>query len=109
MTTRVLWGVAVALALFVAVALVLFGARLDTVAGNPYAPTPVLVANRIIPAWTPGTVVADREMYIAATLLKKEILEGAIADPTFLTGRTTAVDVLPGKQLTDTDFALYRP
>ena len=39
------------------------------------------------------------------TLPKKEVLEGAIADPTFLTGRAAAVDILPGKQLTALDFA----
>ena len=36
---------------------------------------------------------------------KNEVLEGAIADPTFLTGRAAAVEVLPGRQLTATDFA----
>jgi Flp pilus assembly protein CpaB len=73
--------------------------------GGATAPTPVLVANRTIQAGTPGTIVANQEMYTSTTLPKKEVLEGAIADPTFLTGRAAAVDILPGQQLTATDFA----
>jgi Flp pilus assembly protein CpaB len=104
MTTRVLRGVAVALALLVA-ALAFFGARLDTGGGDPYAQTPVLVANRTIQAGTPGTIVVDRVMYTESMLPREEVFEGAIADPAFLTGRAAAVEIVPGHQLTAPDFA----
>ncbi len=79
------------------------GVYLD-VGEDETAPTPVLVANRTIEAGTPGTIVAAKEMYTPTTLPKKEVLEGAISDPTFLRGRAAAVNLLPGKQLTATDF-----
>ena len=69
------------------------------------APTQVLVSNRTIPAGTPGTLVASGTMYTSTTLPKKDVEEGAIADPQFLTGRAAAVDIFPGQQLTAADFA----
>jgi hypothetical protein len=79
------------------------GVYLD-VGEDETAPTPVLVANRTIEAGTSGMIVAREQMYTATTIPKKEVLEGAIADPTFLRGRAAAVQILPGKQLTATDF-----
>jgi Flp pilus assembly protein CpaB len=69
------------------------------------APTPVLVAKQTIPAGTPGTVVTERAMYSPTTLPKKEVEEGAIADPQFLTGRAAAAEIFPGQQITFADFA----
>jgi Flp pilus assembly protein CpaB len=69
------------------------------------APTPVLVAKRTIPAGTPGSIVASTAMYEPTTLPKKEVEEGAIADPQFLTGRAAAADIFPGQQITVADFA----
>jgi Flp pilus assembly protein CpaB len=73
--------------------------------GGASAPTPVLIAKQTIPAGTPGTIVATQGMYAPTTLPKKEVEEGAIADPTYLTGRAAAVEILPGEQLTALDFA----
>ena len=69
------------------------------------APTPVLVAKQTIPAGTPGTIVTSTALYAATTLPKKEVEEGAIADPQFLTGRAAATDIFPGQQITAADFA----
>jgi HAAS domain-containing protein len=79
------------------------GVSLD-VGEDEAAPTPVLIANRVIEAGTPGMIVASDQMYTATTIPKGEVLDDAIADPTFLTGRAVAVQILPGKQLTETDF-----
>lgn len=68
------------------------------------APTPVLIATRTIEAGTPGMILAGREMYAPTTLPKSEVLDGAISDPSFLRGRTTAIELLPGQQLTVADF-----
>ena len=68
------------------------------------APTPVLMANRTIPAGTPGVVVVRQEMYTPTTLPKKEVEEDAISDPKFIWGRAVAVELLPGEQLTAADF-----
>ena len=101
------WAIALGLGAIVlaTILLIVYLDRYRARVGGASAPTPVLVANRTIPAGTPGTIVASEKMYTATTLPKKEVLEGAIADPTFLTGRAAAIEVLPGKQLTATDFA----
>jgi Flp pilus assembly protein CpaB len=76
----------------------------DRVAGEN-APTPVLVAKQLIPAGTPGTLVASQGMYAPTTLPQKEVEVGAIADPSYLSGRAAAADIFPGQQFTATDFA----
>jgi Flp pilus assembly protein CpaB len=69
------------------------------------APTQVLVAKQTIRAGTPGTITATAGMYAPTTLPRKEVEVGAIEDPTYLSGRAAAVDILPGQQLTVADFA----
>jgi Flp pilus assembly protein CpaB len=101
------WAIALGLGAIVlaTILLIVYLDRYRARVGGASAPTPVLVANRTIEAGTPGTIVAGQKMYTATTLPKKEVLEGAIADPTFLTGRAAAVQILPGKQITALDFA----
>ena len=69
------------------------------------SPVPVLVAKRLIPKGTSGAVIAKRGMYAATVLPCGETKPGAIADPTYLAGRVAAVDLFPGQQLTEADFA----
>jgi Flp pilus assembly protein CpaB len=76
----------------------------DRVSGES-APTPVLVAKRLIPAGTPGTLIASEEMYAATTLPAKEVEVNAISDPSYLSGHAAVADVFPGAQLTATQFA----
>jgi Flp pilus assembly protein CpaB len=101
------WAIALGLGAIV-LATILLIVYLDRyrarVSGNN-APTPVLVAKRTIQAGTPGTIVAGQQMYAPTTLPKKEVEEGAIADPQFLTGRAAAADIFPGQQITVADFA----
>ncbi len=99
---------AVAVPTVAALTLVLAGivglAKSDGVGGEN-APTPVLVASRLVPAGTPGTLVASQTMYAPTTLPRKEVEAGAIADPQYLSGRAAAADIFPGQQFTSTDFA----
>ena len=88
---------AVALA---AILLVVYLDRYRARVGGENAPTPVLQANRLIPAGTPGTLVASQSMYTSTTLPQKEVVVGAIADPAYLSGRAAATDIFPGAQLT---------
>src|SRR5687768_1542514 len=101
------WAIALGLGAIV-LATILLIVYLDRyrsrVSGNN-APTPVLVAKRTIQAGTPGTLVAGQQMYAPTTLPRKEVEEGAIADPQFLTGRAAAADIFPGQQITFADFA----
>lgn len=93
---------AVALA---AILLVLYLDRYRARTNSENAPTPVLVANRLIPKGTPGTLVASQQMYAPTTLPRKEVQVGAVADPQYLVGRAAATDIFPGRQFTAADFA----
>lgn len=93
---------AVALA---AILLVVYLDRYRDRVGGENAPTPVLVAKQLIPAGTPGTLVASQSMYAATTLPSKEVEVGAVADPSYLAGRAAVADIFPGQQFTATDFA----
>ena len=101
------WAIAIGAAAVVlaAILLIVYLDRYRARVGGRNAPTPVLVANRLIPAGTPGTLVASQTMYAPTTLPRKEVEVGAIADPQYLSGRAAAIDIFPGQQFTATDFA----
>jgi pilus assembly protein CpaB len=101
------WAIALGIGAIVlaTILLIVYLDRYRARVGGANAPTQVLVANRVIPAGTPGTVVATQNMYLPRTLPRKEVELDAIADPTYLTGRAAAAEILPGQQLTALDFA----
>jgi Flp pilus assembly protein CpaB len=101
------WAIALGLGAIVlaTILLIVYLDRYRARVGGASAPTPVLIAKQTIPAGTPGTLVATQGMYTPTTIPKKEVEAEAIADPTFLQGRAAAVEILPGEQLTDLDFA----
>jgi Flp pilus assembly protein CpaB len=101
------WAIALGLGAIVlaTILLIVYLDRYRARVSGASAPTPVLIAKQTIPAGTPGNIVANQGMYTSTTIPKKEVEEGAIADPTFLQGRAAAVEVLPGEQLTALDFA----
>lgn len=101
------WAIALGIGAIVlaAILLVVYLDRYRARVSGENAPTPVLVANRLIPAGTPGTLVASQTMYAPTTLPRKEVDVGAIADPQYLSGRAVAADIFPGQQFTATDFA----
>jgi len=73
--------------------------------GTENAPTPVLVAKRLIPKGTSGSFLATSTMYAATTLPPNEVEVGAVADPSYLNGQAAAVDILRGEQIVASDFA----
>ena len=101
------WAIALGLGAIVlaTILLIVYLDRYRARVSGRNAPTQVLVSNRTITAGTPGTLVASQGMYTATTLPKKDVEAGAIADPQFLTGRAAAIDIFPGQQITDADFA----
>lgn len=101
------WAIAIGAAAVVlaAILLIVYLDRYRARVGGENAPTPVLVAKQLIPAGTPGTLVAGRSMYAPTTLPRKEVEIGAIADPQYLSGRAAATDIFPGQQFTALDFA----
>ena len=101
------WAIALGIGAVVlaAILLVVYLDRYRSRVAGENAPTPVLVAKQLIPAGTPGTLVATNSMYAPTTLPQKEVEVGAISDPAYLSGRAAAVDIFPGQQFTATDFA----
>ena len=101
------WAIALGIGAVVlaAILLVVYLDRYRSRVAGENAPTPVLVAKRLIPAGTPGTLVASESMYAPTTLPAKEVEVGAIADPAYLSGRAAVADIFPGQQFTATDFA----
>jgi Flp pilus assembly protein CpaB len=101
------WAIALGIGAVVlaAILLVVYLDRYRDRVGGENAPTPVLVAKQLIPAGTPGTLVASQSMYAPTTLPAKEVEVGAISDPAYLSGRAAAADIFPGQQFTATDFA----
>ena len=77
------WAIALGIGAVVlaAILLVVYLDRYRSRVSGENAPTPVLVAKRLIPAGTPGTLVASEGMYEPTTLPAKEVEVGAIADP----------------------------
>lgn len=88
-----------------AILLIVYLDRYRARVGGENAPTPVLVAKQLIPKGTPGSIVASQSMYAPTTLPRKEVEVGAIADPSYLSGRAASADIFPGQQFTSTDFA----
>ena len=101
------WAIALGIGAIViaAILLVVYLDRYRARVGGANAPTPVLQANRYIPIGTPGNIVASGGMYTSTTLPRKEVEVGAIADPSYLSGRAAALEIFPGAQLTTADFA----
>jgi len=101
------WAIALGIGAIViaAILLVVYLDRYRARVGGANAPTPVLVAKQYIPNGTPGTIIASGQMYAPTTLPRKEVEVGAIADPSYLSGRAAALEIFPGQQLTTADFA----
>jgi len=101
------WAIALGIGAVVlaAILLVVYLDRYRDRVGGDNAPTPVLQANRLIPAGTPGSLIATQGMYTSTTLPQKEVIVGAIDDPAYLSGRAAVADIFPGSQLTAEAFA----
>ena len=101
------WAIALGIGAIVlaAILLVVYLDRYRARVGGRNAPTPVLVAKQLIPAGTPGNLIASGPMYAPTTLPRKEVEVGAIADPQYLAGRAASAAIFPGQQFTATDFA----
>jgi Flp pilus assembly protein CpaB len=68
---------------------------------------PVLVAQHLIQAGTPGAVISKNPGYYKVTDIPKSQVESkAITSPATLAGQVAAVDISGGQQLTAADFAV---
>jgi pilus assembly protein CpaB len=65
----------------------------------------VLVARSLIPKGSSGTILAEKSIFQTARVRKRDLKNGAIADPANLRGRVAVSDIYPGQQLIVGDFA----
>jgi Flp pilus assembly protein CpaB len=67
-------------------------------------PATVLVSSGLIPKGTAGATIATKHLFQAQTIRESQLREGAISDAASLRGSVAKTDILPGQQLTVTDF-----
>ena len=70
------------------------------------ADVPVLVAKRVIEKGTPGNVIGSHEFFTPTNIPRRDLKDGAIADPAALRGRVALSDIYPGEQLTVANFSV---
>lgn len=66
----------------------------------------VLVAKRLIQKGTSGDAIASGQLFAVTRIAQKQVSSGAISDTATLQGKVAAKDILPGQQLTATDFTV---
>ena len=97
-------GLAVITALIAGVLLIVFlNSYRNSVNGDDKSAT-VLVAQKLIERGSSGDVIATQGLYQTTRLKKSELKNGALSDPAILRGKVAAKDILPGQQLTSSDF-----
>jgi pilus assembly protein CpaB len=106
-TTRqgtVLLGVIAAV--IAAIALLVYLNHYRNSVNNGNAGFPVLVAQKLIQAGTPGDVIRTNSGFYKLTSIPKKTVEtGAIVNPATLAGEVAVTDISPGQQLTAADFS----
>ena len=95
----------IAAAVLAAILLIAYLVQYRSSVNDSTAPTPVLVAKNLIPKGTSGTVIAEKQLFQAATLSKDDLKVGAISDPAYLNGRVAVADIFPGQQITTADLS----
>jgi len=88
-----------------AIAAIVLIVYLENYRNGSAATVPVLVANHLIPAGTPGDVIAKNPGYYKVTYIAKSAVEArAIQSPDTLTGQVVTQDISFGQQLNAADF-----
>jgi Flp pilus assembly protein CpaB len=79
--------------------------RYKTSLKTPVAQATVLVATSEIPAGTPGNIVAEEKLYRSTPVQSTQVTAGALSDAGALAALKAQTNILPGQQLTTSDFA----
>lgn len=94
----------IAAAVVAAVLLLAYVSQVRKNADNQSTTVSVLVADRFIPQNTSGDVIASQKWYSIVKTPKSDVNDGAITDPSTMSGKITASDLAVGHQLTTNDF-----
>jgi Flp pilus assembly protein CpaB len=97
-------AVGIAAAVLAAILLLVYLSHYRSSVKGSTEPVTVLVAKRLIPKGTSGSVLATRNLYVVTTIPKGQLKFGAISDPAVLSGQIVAADINPRQQLTTADF-----
>jgi Flp pilus assembly protein CpaB len=92
-------------AILAAILLVVYLNRYRSSVNGANEATPVLVAKKLIPKGTSGTVIGETGAFQTSTIAKDTLKTGAISDPAYLVGRVTLTDILPSQQITTADLS----
>jgi pilus assembly protein CpaB len=65
----------------------------------------VLVATAQIPQGTAGNVISARGLYKSTPIVATQVQPGAVSDASVLAGKVATTNIVPGQQLTATDFS----
>lgn len=65
----------------------------------------VLVATSVIEKGTAGSVIASQQLYKSTPVVAKNVAPGAIVNASALNGTSASKQIVPGQQLTVSDFA----
>jgi Flp pilus assembly protein CpaB len=68
-------------------------------------PVTVLVAKGELPKGSSGDLIARKSLYQATGFKREQVQDGAITDPASLRGLVAVREIVPGQQLTTSDFA----
>lgn len=98
--------IALATAAIAAVVLVAFIQKYKTNLRADTQAIPVLVAQRLIPAGTAGSVAAAGDYFKPGSIAQKDVHVGAIASAAAVAGTVATHDIYPGQQITVADFAV---
>lgn len=104
-TTRGTTLLAILAAVLAGILILVYVGRYRDSVKSQGAPVTVLVASTKILKGTPGSVVAAKGMFTATTIRQGQLLDGAISDPSSLTGHAASTTIYRGQQLTSADFA----
>jgi Flp pilus assembly protein CpaB len=104
-TRRGAWTLAIASAALAGLVLMVFLNRYRDSVNEGVAPAPVLVADRLIPRGTDGDLVISGRFFKPGAVPEQDLKVGAVTDAVAMKGRVATRDILPGQQITSTDFS----
>ncbi len=71
---------------------------------NDGVPTPVLVAEQLIEQGASGDTIGAQGLFKSTNVPRDQLKKGALTDAAVLRGKIAVADILPGQQITATDF-----
>ena len=103
-TRKGAYTVAAIAAALAALVLVVFISQYKESVKQGLVATPVLVADRVIPRGTAGSDVVLEKLFKPTAVAEQDLKPGALTDSEALVGAVAVRTILPGQQITGTDF-----